>query len=236
MKMHCGQARDELALEVGQDLETGLSEELRLHLSECPECCRAWLALQESHAHLQHLKHDSPVVESPGLWQDVEIAIRGRGLKPERSSFPSRVLGVAVGVLFTVFFLDSFRSSVSDDQTLLIGLPFEAEPASPEAPYQPQWPPLVLADPELVEVELVGWPAGADDGVSPDAMPEVRRVRWRSSSRPLALVPHQFVHQPIRRPGLALPPPQMRPWRRSSGIPIARTTHEILRTGVDADF
>ena len=32
MKISCGQARDELALEVGQDLETGLGSELRLCL------------------------------------------------------------------------------------------------------------------------------------------------------------------------------------------------------------
>ena len=134
MKIHCGQARDELALEVGQDLEAGPGLELRRHLSECPECCRAWLALQESQAHLEYLKHDSPVVESPGLWEDVEIAIHGRGLKPERSGFPSWVLGVAVGVLFAVFFLDSFRSSVSEDETLLIGLPLGAESTSLEAP------------------------------------------------------------------------------------------------------
>ena len=230
MKIPCGQARDELALEVGQDLEVG--SELRRHLAECPECCRAWLSLQESHGHLEHLKHDSPVVESPGLWQDVEIAIRGRGLKPERSSFPSWVLGVAVGLLFTVFFLDSFRSPASDDEMLMIGLPPGAEPASFEDPYRPQWPPLVLVEPELFEVELVEWPAGVADGGSPDALPEVRRVRWRSSARPS----HRLVNQPARRSGLAVPPPRVRPWRGSSGIPLARSSHEILRSGLDADF
>ena len=102
MKISCGQARDELALEVGQDLETGLGSELRQHLADCSECCRAWLALQESHGRLQQLKNDSPVVESPGLWTNVETVIQSRGLRPERSSFPSWLLGVAVAVLFLV--------------------------------------------------------------------------------------------------------------------------------------
>ena len=74
----CGQARDELALEVGQDLEPG--PELREQLVDCHDCCRAWLALQESHGHLQHLKLGSPVVESPGLWDGVEVAIQDLSL------------------------------------------------------------------------------------------------------------------------------------------------------------
>ncbi len=192
MKIHCGQARDELALEVGQDLETGLSPELQVHLKACPDCCRAWLELQEAHGHLQHLKHDSAVVESPGLWSDVEIAIEGRGLRPQQSSFPSWVLGVAVGVLFTVLVLDSFRSPVSDDEMLIIEVPVGSEPSGVEAAYRPQWPPLV-----------------------------------RSGTQPS-----------YRQPGMTVPTPspRVRPWRRSSGIPIARSSHEILRASVNADF
>jgi len=192
VKIHCGQARDELSLEVGQDLEAGLSPELRCHLAECPKCCRAWLELQEAHGHLQHLKHDSPLVESPGLWQDVEIAIQGRGLRPQQSSFPSWVLGVAVGMLFTIFVLDSFRSPVSDDEMLIIEMPVGSESSALEVPYRPQWPPLVLVEPVRV-------------------------------NRP-------------RGPRALTPPPRIQPWRRSSGIPIARSSHKVLRASTDADF
>jgi len=192
VKIPCGQARDELALEVGQDLETGLSPELRCHLSECPECCRAWLELQDAHGHLQHLKHDSPVVESPGLWEDVAIAIEGRGLRPQQSSFPSWVLGVAVGVLFTVFVLDAFRSPVSDDEMLILEMPVGSESTAFEDPYRPQWPPLVLVEPE------------------------------------------RFNRPPV--PTVSNPSPRIQPWRRSSGIPLARSSFEVLKASADADF
>ena len=143
MKISCGQARDELALEVGQDLETGLGPELRQHLADCPECCRAWLALQKSHDRLQQLRNDSSVVESPGLWTNIETVIQSRGLKPERSSFPSWLLGVAVAVLFAVFVLDLFRSSMTGDEMLVFGLPLERELISRDVRYRPSghsWP------------------------------------------------------------------------------------------------
>jgi hypothetical protein len=146
--------------------------------------------LQDAHGHLQHLKHDSPVVESPGLWEDVAIAIEGRGLRPQQSSFPSWVLGVAVGVLFTGLVLDSFRTPISDDEMLIIEVPVGSESSGIEAAYRPQWPPLV-------------------------------RVGTQPS---------------YRQPGATVPAPRLRPWRRSSGIPITRSSHEVLRASFNADF
>ena len=226
----CGQARDELALEVGQDLEPG--PELRDHLVDCHDCCRAWLALQESHGHLQHLKLGSPVVESPGLWHGVEVAIQDRGLRPEGSTFPSWLLGMAVGVLFILFFLDSIRPT-SDAETLVIEMPVRDLSTSIEVPYRPQWPPLKAARPmELELVEIA--PSNAHSG-RVDEMPVVRRFRWPRDSGRITLSPYQLVNRPIRRPGFAeVSPPaiRIRPWRRPIGTPF----HKISGTIDDADF
>jgi len=228
--INCGQARDELALEVGQDLEPG--PELRDHLVDCPDCCRAWLALQESHGHLQHLKLGSPVVESPGLWDDVHVAIRDRGLRPEGSTFPSWLLGMAAGVLFTLFFLDSIRPT-SDVETLVIEMPVRGVPAAIEMPYQPQWPPLQTAAP--IELELVEiFPRNDRDG-SVAEMPVVRRFRWPLASGRIAQPPYQLVDGSIRPSGFPEVVPsaiRIRPWRR----PIETSFHEIFGTGGDADF
>ena len=89
--------------------------------------------MQESHGHLQHLKLGSPVVESPGLWDGVEVAIQDRGLRPEGSTFPSWLLGMAVGVLFILFFLDSIRPT-SDAETLVIEMPVRGLSTSIEVP------------------------------------------------------------------------------------------------------
>jgi len=226
----CGQARDELALEVGQDLEP--SPELRDHLVDCPDCCRAWLALQESHGHLQHLKLGSPIVESPGLWDDVAVAIQDRGLRPERSTFPSWLLGMAVGVLFTLFFLDSIRPT-SDAETLVIEMPVRGLSTSIEVPYQPQWPPLKAAVP--IELELVEIASANDRNGSVSEMPAVRRFRWPQASGRITSSPSQLVNRPIRRRGIAdVTPPaiRIRPWRR----PIETPFHKISGTIDDADF
>lgn len=223
MKISCGQARDELALEVGQDLETGLGSELRQHLADCSECCRAWLALQESHGRLQQLKNDSPVVESPGLWTNVETVIQSRGLRPERSSFPSWLLGVAVAVLFTVFVLDLFRSSVTGDEMLVFGLPLESELVLPDVRYRPQWPP--VAEPELIEIELVELPR---DGAQ-DAIVSVRRVRRRSDSRPTGAMLQRASNSPALVVGSPSTP--RRPRRSSNRFPVTRPSHRFVRTG-----
>ncbi len=216
MKMSCAQARDELALEVGQDLESGPGRVLRDHLSECPECCQAWHDLQDSQGRLEHLKHDSPVVESPNLWRDVEFAIQDRGLRPDRLSFPSWVLGVAVGVLFTVFFLDSFRSSDSGSEMSVIAIPVGvAKPVGREVSYRPQWPPLSESESESIEVVLLARPSGESSG----EMPVVDRVRWRSSrGRHL-------------RPTRPLPPSRL-----AQRVPMRVSPYELVGLSADADF
>ncbi len=216
MKMSCAQARDELALEVGQDLESGSGCGLRDHLSECPECRRAWHDLQDSQGRLEHLKHDSPVVESPNLWRDVEFAIQDRGLRPDRLSFPSWVLGVAVGVLFTVFFLDSFRSSDSGSEMSVIAIPVGvAKPVGREVSYRPQWPPLSESESESIEVVLLARPSGESSG----EMPVVDRVRWRSSrGRHL-------------RPTRSLPPSRL-----AQRVPMRVSPYELVGLSADADF
>ena len=219
MKMSCAQARDELALEVGQDLDSGPGCVLRDHLSECPECCRAWHDLQDSQGRLEHLKHDSPVVESPNLWRDVEFAIQDRGLRPDRLSFPSWVLGVAVGVLFTVFFLDSFRSSDSGSEMSVIAIPVGvAKPVGREVSYRPQWPPLPESEPELIEVMLLAWPSGESSG----EMPVVHRVRWRSSRG-----------RHLRPTG---PLPLTGPSRLAQRVPMRVSPYELAGMSADADF
>ena len=219
MKMSCAQARDELALEVGQDLESGPGCVLRDHLSECPECYRAWHDLQDSQGRLEHLKHDSPVVESPNLWRDVEFAIQDRGLRPDRLSFPSWVLGVAVGVLFTVFFLDSFRSSDSGSEMSVMAIQVGVtKPVGHEVSYRPQWPPLPESEPELIEVVLLAWPSGESSG----EMPVVHRVRWRSS---------RGRHLRSTR---SLPP--TRPSRLAQRVPMRVSPYELAGLSADADF
>ena len=222
MKMFCAQARDELALEVGQDLESspglGPGPGLRDHLSECPGCCRAWHEVQDSQGRLEHLKHDSPVVESPNLWRDVEFAIQDRGLRPDRLSFPSWVLGVAVGMLFTVFFLDSFRSSGAGFEMSVIAIPVGvAKPVGREVSYRPQWPPLSESEsePELIEVVLLSKFSGESSG----EMPVVHRVRWRSSrGRHL-------------RPTRPLPPSRL-----AQRVPMRVSPYELAGLSADADF
>ncbi|HAA50082.1 MAG TPA: hypothetical protein DCE43_10195 [Planctomycetaceae bacterium] len=220
MKISCGQARDELALEVGQDLETGLGPELRQHLADCPECCRAWLALQKSHDRLQQLRNDSSVVESPGLWTNIETVIQSRGLKPERSSFPSWLLGVAVAVLFAVFVLDLFRSSVTGDEMLVFGLPLERELISRDVRYRPQWP--LVAEPELVEVEL------PRDG-SWNVIPSVRRIRRPSDLQPAAeVLPRVSNSSAFVITSPSAPKRRLRP---SSRFRVTRPSHMFVRTG-----
>ena len=45
--IRCSEVREALALDVGEDLEGGISAELQAHLSGCPECCRGWIDFQE---------------------------------------------------------------------------------------------------------------------------------------------------------------------------------------------
>ncbi len=178
---------------------------------------------RRQHDRLQQLRNDSSVVESPGLWTNIETVIQSRGLKPERSSFPSWLLGVAVAVLFAVFVLDLFRSSMTGDEMLVFGLPLERELISRDVRYRPQWP--LVAEPELVEVELVELPR---DG-SRNVIPAVRRIRRRSDSQPAAEVFPRVSNSSAFV--ITSPSAQKRRLRSSSRFRVTRPSHMFVRTG-----
>lgn len=142
MIMNCQQVRDELALEVGQDLDREPGSELRDHLARCPACCRAWLQLQESQGYLEYLQMESPVVERPGLWCAVENQITRRGLRPRSRTFPGPLIGLTFGVLFLALVLRpdwSNTPSATTGEVLLVPVD-DRFVSSPEG-YSANWLP-----------------------------------------------------------------------------------------------
>ncbi len=142
MNMNCQQVRDELALEVGQDLDRDPGSELQDHLARCPACCRAWLQLQESQGCLEYLQMESPVVERPGLWNAVESQIVRRGLRPESRSFPGTLIGLTFAMLFLALVLRSGWSNTSPENAEVLLVPVDDRFVSPPVGYSADWIPV----------------------------------------------------------------------------------------------
>lgn len=85
--MNCKQAKQEMALCAGRDLDECAEQQLRRHLSSCPDCRDQWQRIQTATQILQRAAETDPPVGEVRLWSDVSTALDQ--LERERSHAPA---------------------------------------------------------------------------------------------------------------------------------------------------
>ncbi len=102
--MHCAQARNLIALLVGDDLADTDRPEVERHLSQCSSCHSYHTDLAGTHSQLQELSSEDSGVTSPSLWPEMEPAVRlanaGRGGR----QFNGWVAGLAIAATVMAMF------------------------------------------------------------------------------------------------------------------------------------
>ncbi|RLS52673.1 MAG: hypothetical protein DWH91_16065 [Planctomycetota bacterium] len=99
--MNCGEAQQELALWVGQDLTDPVRiETLRRHVAICPVCGQRAKALKASLVALGSLEVPQTYDTIDSLWPEVEARIMARQSQPPMRS--SLVIWAALGLLSLV--------------------------------------------------------------------------------------------------------------------------------------
>jgi len=97
--MHCAQARNQIALLVGSDIADSDRIEVEQHLSACQACCQYRGEIAESHAVLQDFAaEDSSNAPTPGLWKQVQPAVKLESLRQTRR-FNGWLVGLCVAAL-----------------------------------------------------------------------------------------------------------------------------------------
>lgn len=104
--MNCKQAKLELALLAGHDLDGASEQQVRRHLAECPCCRDHWQALEGSLAVLQQVAAAEDVRETkpvrgaaqgePSLWPALAARIDARPARLPAPQFPRWVPATAV--------------------------------------------------------------------------------------------------------------------------------------------
>ncbi len=102
--MHCAQARNLIALLIGDDLADTDRPEVERHLSQCSSCHSYHADLVGTHSQLQELSLKDSGVASPSLWPEMEPAVRlanaGRGGR----QFNGWVAGLAIAATVMAMF------------------------------------------------------------------------------------------------------------------------------------
>ncbi len=97
--MHCAQARNQIALLVGNDIADSDRIEVEQHLSACKPCCQYRAEISESHAVLQDFAvEESGNTQAPGLWEQLQPAVRLEGAR-QTKRFNGWLVGLCVAAL-----------------------------------------------------------------------------------------------------------------------------------------
>lgn len=105
--MHCSQARNQIALLVGDDIDDSDRPEVERHLSECKSCHSYRDGLASTHEQLQMLSAEDSGVMSASLWPEMEPAVRLAN--SDRGS--RRLNGWAVGLAVAATVMAMFAMS-----------------------------------------------------------------------------------------------------------------------------
>lgn len=115
--MKCKQAKQQMALSAGRDLDPAAEQELRRHLTTCPNCHAQWNRVCSTTSILQQSGLEAAEVSAPQLWPSVlhnlRETSRGRTARSEPFSL-SNTLVPLVAVASLMLAVVSIRHSVSN--------------------------------------------------------------------------------------------------------------------------
>ena len=101
--MNCKRAKQDMALCAGRDLDDCAEQQLRRHLSACPDCRDQWQRVQASTQLLQRTADANSPVGDVRLWSGVSTALqqieRERLQAPQAGRTPLWIPAVAVAAL-----------------------------------------------------------------------------------------------------------------------------------------
>ncbi len=119
--MHCAQARNQIALLVGDDIADTERVEVEQHLSQCKSCCDYRSGMKDAHNVLQTFAaEDSGVVSAPSLWAEMQPAVRLESTRKAKR-FNGWIAGLCVAALVMAMV------AISGDLTSSGGVGFESE-------------------------------------------------------------------------------------------------------------
>ena len=142
--MHCAQARNLIALLVGDDLADTDRPEVERHLSQCSSCHSYHTDLVGTHSQLQELSSKDSGVAASSLWPKMEPAVRlanaGRGGR----QFNGWVAGLAIAATVMAMFAIAgdfgpvrYQNESSYTSPTMINWPSEAIDQQMPAPVKP---------------------------------------------------------------------------------------------------
>lgn len=102
--MHCSQARNQIALLVGDDLGESDRPEVERHLSQCKACNSYQADLLATHQQLQTLSAEDSGVISGSLWPKLEPAVHLAASEHGARRFNGWVAGLAIAATVMAMF------------------------------------------------------------------------------------------------------------------------------------
>ena len=103
--MHCAQARNLVALLVGDDISDADRPEVERHIAECSSCKSYHAGLLETQNQLLSVAAE-PTAKSPGLWADlqpkVQLASQGRSAKQFNGWAAALAVAATVMAMFAI--------------------------------------------------------------------------------------------------------------------------------------
>lgn len=102
--MHCAQARNLVALLIGNDLEDNDRPEVERHLSQCKSCQDYHESLNASHQQLQSIAPEDSGIHSVNLWADLEPAVRLANSGRSSKRFNGWIAGLAIAATVMAMF------------------------------------------------------------------------------------------------------------------------------------
>lgn len=102
--MHCAQARNLIALLVGDDLDGSDRPEVERHLSQCSGCQSYHNGLTKTHQELQSISSVDADTSSPSLWEQMRPAVRLANAERGNRRFNGWVAGLAIAATVMAMF------------------------------------------------------------------------------------------------------------------------------------
>ncbi len=102
--MHCAQARNSIALLIGNDLEDNDRPEVERHLSQCKSCQSYYDDLNKSHLQLQSIAPEDSGIHQVNLWNDLEPAVRLANSSRSTKRFNGWIAGLAIAATVMAMF------------------------------------------------------------------------------------------------------------------------------------
>jgi hypothetical protein len=123
--MKCKQAKTQIALWVGNDLEEAAQQKLRGHLTECPECREHSRQLKVSLRALESVERMDALVPA-SVWPNLSVRLAGRRVDFGMNRFNGWVAAVAVAASALAMFSISLTSNEPQRVYRLDDAPFHA--------------------------------------------------------------------------------------------------------------